>query len=235
MRRRRKRRRRLRTRALISRLMWRGSRLCRPYRRLRQLRPKRWLPRQQRQQRRRRSRRVPQARPLKARPLLAADLPHPQGSQSLLQTTCGRSSSRSAVRTKSHQVSPVTHRAASLALKAQKICVAASDLEKISLKATILSEVYGRIGGDWDPKKLVRALRLRFSWRPCCRSLRLRPQGWTLDRRHPHPTLAGSADRTSGDSPMRARLAALEAKARLGPRFRRPQGRGSSRCYQAAD
>ena len=29
--------------------------------------------------------------------------------------------------------------------------------------ATILSEVYGRIGGDWDPKKLVRALRLRFS------------------------------------------------------------------------
>ena len=50
-----------------------------------------------------------------------------------------------------------------LALKAHKIAVAASDLEKISLKATILSEVYGRIGGDWDPKKLVRALRLRFS------------------------------------------------------------------------
>ena len=50
-----------------------------------------------------------------------------------------------------------------LALKAHKISVAASDLEKISLKATILSEVYGRIGGYWDPKKLVRALRLRFS------------------------------------------------------------------------
>ena len=50
-----------------------------------------------------------------------------------------------------------------LALKAHRISVAASDLEKISLKATILSEVYGRIGGDWDPKKLVRALRLRFS------------------------------------------------------------------------
>ena len=50
-----------------------------------------------------------------------------------------------------------------LALKAHKISVAASDLEKISLKATILSEVYGRIGGDWDPKKLARALRLRFS------------------------------------------------------------------------
>ena len=27
----------------------------------------------------------------------------------------------------------------------------------------MLSEAYGRIGGDWDPKKLVRALRLRFS------------------------------------------------------------------------
>ena len=49
-----------------------------------------------------------------------------------------------------------------LDLKAHKISVAASDLEKISLKATILSEVYGKIGGDWDPKKLVRALRLRF-------------------------------------------------------------------------
>ena len=43
-----------------------------------------------------------------------------------------------------------------LALKAHKIPVAASDLEKISLKATILSEVYGRIGGDWEPKRLVR-------------------------------------------------------------------------------
>ena len=50
-----------------------------------------------------------------------------------------------------------------LALKAHKISGAASDLEKISLKATIRSEVYGRIGGDWDFKKLVRALRLRFS------------------------------------------------------------------------
>ena len=50
-----------------------------------------------------------------------------------------------------------------MALQAHKITVAASDLEKISLKATILSEVYGRIGGDWDSKKLVRALRLRFS------------------------------------------------------------------------
>ena len=36
-------------------------------------------------------------------------------------------------------------------------------MEKISLKAAILSEVYGRIGGDWDPNRLVRALRLRFS------------------------------------------------------------------------
>ena len=50
-----------------------------------------------------------------------------------------------------------------LALKAHKISVADSDSEKISLKAIILSEVYGRIGGDRDPKKLVRALRLRFS------------------------------------------------------------------------
>ena len=31
-----------------------------------------------------------------------------------------------------------------------------------------------------------------------------------LLRKHPHPTLAGAAERTSGDSPMRARLAALE-------------------------
>ena len=31
-----------------------------------------------------------------------------------------------------------------------------------------------------------------------------------LLRNHPHPTLAGAAGRTSGDSPMRARLAALE-------------------------
>ena len=72
--------------------------------------------------------------------------------------TCGRSSSRPIVRIKS--IGRLV-----LALKAHKISVAASDLdlEKISLKATILSEVYGRIGGDWDPKKLVRALRLRFS------------------------------------------------------------------------
>ena len=28
-----------------------------------------------------------------------------------------------------------------------------------------------------------------------------------LLRKHPHPTLAGAAERTSGDSPMRARLA----------------------------
>ena len=47
--------------------------------------------------------------------------------------------------------------------KAHKVSVAVSDLEKMSLNATILSEVYGRIGGDWDPKKLVRALRLRLS------------------------------------------------------------------------
>ena len=78
-----------------------------------------------------------QTRPLKARPLLAVD---PMRSV------------------------PVTHIGRLvLALKAHKITVAASDLEKISRKATILSEVYGRIGGDWDPKKLVRALRLRFS------------------------------------------------------------------------
>ena len=90
--------------------------------------------------------------------------PHPLGSQSLLQMTCGRGSSRSIVRIKSalgqflSRIRPLV-----LALKAHKISVAATDLEKISLKATILSEVYGRIGGDWDPKKLARALRLRFS------------------------------------------------------------------------
>ena len=50
-----------------------------------------------------------------------------------------------------------------LALKAHKISVAATDLEKISLKATILSEVYSKMGGDRDPKKMVRALRLRFA------------------------------------------------------------------------
>ena len=49
-----------------------------------------------------------------------------------------------------------------LAPKAHNSVVAA-DLEKIGLKATILSEVYAWIGGDWDAKKLVRALRLRFS------------------------------------------------------------------------
>ena len=47
-----------------------------------------------------------------------------------------------------------------MALEAHKVSVAAADLEKISLKAAILNEVYGRTG---DPKKLVRALRLRFS------------------------------------------------------------------------
>ena len=43
-----------------------------------------------------------------------------------------------------------------------KVAAAASDFGKVSLKATILSEVYGKIGGDCDPKKIAEALRLRF-------------------------------------------------------------------------
>ena len=46
-----------------------------------------------------------QTRPLKARALHEVDLPHPLGSQCLLQMTCGRSSSRSTVRIKSHWIS----------------------------------------------------------------------------------------------------------------------------------
>ena len=71
--------------------------------------------------------------------------------------------------------------------------------------------MYGRIGGDWDPKKLVRALRLRFS------------NAATLGDYDEHPEdlaketdcigeviLALGGRETSGDSLMRARLAALE-------------------------
>ena len=47
-----------------------------------------------------------------------------------------------------------------LALKAHRSTVAASDLEKISLKATKISEVYDKIGGDWAHRKTVK-LRLR--------------------------------------------------------------------------
>ena len=48
-----------------------------------------------------------------------------------------------------------------LALKAHN--VAASDLERVKMKATTLSGVYLKIAADWDPKKLVKALKLKFN------------------------------------------------------------------------
>ena len=43
-----------------------------------------------------------------------------------------------------------------LAMKTHKVSVAASDLQTVN-------EMYGKMGGDWGPKKMVRALRLRFA------------------------------------------------------------------------
>ena len=37
------------------------------------------------------------------------------------------------------------------------------ELEKLTTKATLLAEEFAKIGGDWHPTRLVRALRARFS------------------------------------------------------------------------
>ena len=37
------------------------------------------------------------------------------------------------------------------------------ELEKLTMKATLLAEEFRKIGGDWRPTRMVRALRARFS------------------------------------------------------------------------
>ena len=37
------------------------------------------------------------------------------------------------------------------------------ELEKLTTKATLLAEEFAKIGGDWHPTRMVRALRARFS------------------------------------------------------------------------
>ena len=37
------------------------------------------------------------------------------------------------------------------------------ELEKLTTKATLLAEEFGKLGGDWHPTCMVRALRARFS------------------------------------------------------------------------
>ena len=37
------------------------------------------------------------------------------------------------------------------------------ELEKLTTKATLLDEEFAKIGGDWHPTRMVRALRARFS------------------------------------------------------------------------
>ena len=50
-----------------------------------------------------------------------------------------------------------------LALRAYGVNVGQPELEKLTTKATLLAEEFGKIGGDWHPTRMVRALRARFS------------------------------------------------------------------------
>ena len=50
-----------------------------------------------------------------------------------------------------------------LALRAYGVNVGQPELEKLTTKATLLAEEFAKIGGDWHPTRMVRALRARFS------------------------------------------------------------------------
>ena len=50
-----------------------------------------------------------------------------------------------------------------LALRAYGVNVGQPELEKLTTKATLLAEEFAKIGGDWHPTRMVRALRVRFS------------------------------------------------------------------------
>ena len=46
-----------------------------------------------------------------------------------------------------------------LALRAYGVNVGQPELEKLTTKATLLAEEFGKLGGDWHPTRMVRALR----------------------------------------------------------------------------
>ena len=48
-----------------------------------------------------------------------------------------------------------------LALRAYGVNVGQPELEKLTMKATLLAEEFGKIGGDWHPTRMIRALRAR--------------------------------------------------------------------------
>ena len=50
-----------------------------------------------------------------------------------------------------------------LALRAYGVNVGQPELEKLTTKTTLLAEEFGKLGGDWHPTRMVRALRARFS------------------------------------------------------------------------
>ena len=50
-----------------------------------------------------------------------------------------------------------------LALRAYGVNIGQTELEKLTMKATLLAEEFAKIGGDWHPTRMVRALRARFS------------------------------------------------------------------------
>ena len=50
-----------------------------------------------------------------------------------------------------------------LALRAYGVNVGQPELEKLTTKATLLAEEFGKLGRDWHPTWMVRAPRARFS------------------------------------------------------------------------
>ena len=50
-----------------------------------------------------------------------------------------------------------------LALRAHGVTISSAELDGLATKASLLSEEFGQVGGDWHPTRMVRRLRARFA------------------------------------------------------------------------
>ena len=50
-----------------------------------------------------------------------------------------------------------------LALRVHGVAVSSVELDRLTTKASLLAEEFGQVGGDWHPTRMVRRLRARFT------------------------------------------------------------------------